>query len=328
MTPLHDLFDVFYGNKLDLNKMRLLSIADGGIHFVGRSSENHGVSATVAPLKAVRPFDPGLITVALGGTKLLSSFVQETPFYTAQNVDVLRPKEPMSFHEKIFVCLCIRHNRFRYSAFGREANRTLPDLPVPPRNRFPAWVYSSSLVAQNGLDAPLTVPPAARLPLSWPWFKMDDLFDIKKGKRLTKAQMGKGNTPFIGAIDNNNGLTTFVDRKPIHEGNTITVNYNGNGVAEAFYQDRPFWCSDDVNVLYPKFALTPAIALFITTVIRLERYRFNYGRKWDLDRMRSAVLRLPDRADGTPDWEYMEQYVMSLPFSSQIQSTAGLQAPG
>ncbi|MBZ5729004.1 MAG: restriction endonuclease subunit S [Acidobacteriia bacterium] len=124
----------------------------------------------------------------------------------------------------------------------------------------------------------------------------------------------------MGAIDSNNGLTALIGQPTIHDGNTITVNYNGNGVAEAFYQTKPFWCSDDVNVLYPNFTLTPAIALFIATVIRLERYRFNYGRKWHLDRMRSAVLRLPARADGAPDWLYMEQYIKSLPFSSQIKN--------
>lgn len=139
MTPLHELFDVFYGNKLDLNKMRLLPISSGGIHFVGRSSENRGVSAAVAPLDGVEPYEAGLITVALGGTKLLSSFVQETPFYTAQNVAILRPKKPMTFAEKLFMCLCIRHNRFRYSAFGREANRTLKDILVPEPSEFPSW---------------------------------------------------------------------------------------------------------------------------------------------------------------------------------------------
>jgi len=95
------------------------------------------------------------------------------------------------------------------------------------------------------------------------------------------------------------------------------VNYNG-GVAEAFYQPKPFWCSDDVNVLYPKFSLTPAIALFLATVIGLERYRFNYGRKWHLERMRTAVVRLPAKTDGPPDWQYMERYIKSLSFSSQI----------
>ena len=130
--------------------------------------------------------------------------------------------------------------------------------------------------------------------------------------------MTEGTTPFIGAIDNNNGISAFVAQAAIHQGNTITVNYNGS-VAEAFYQPKPFWCSDDVNVLFPKFKLNPAIALFIATVIRLERYRFSFGRKWHLERMRTAIIRLPVKADGKPDWEYMERYVYSLPFSNQLE---------
>lgn len=311
------MFAVSYGNKLDLNKMRLSPARSGGVNFVGRSSENHGVSATVAPMKGIAAFEAGLITVALGGTKLLASFVQQSPFYTAQNVAVLRPKEPMTDQEKIFYCICIRQNRFRYSAFGREANKTLRGLYVPKRDRLPRWVFSSG-AAPSVIEAPVMARPRAKAPLSWPWFKLEDLFEIKKGKRLTKARMVKGSTPFIGAIDSNNGLTGFIDLDPLHKGNTITVNYNGNGVAEAFYQEKPFWCSDDVNVLYPKFELTPTIALFITTVIRLERFRFNYGRKWDLDRMRAALIRLPAKKDGRPDWKYMEQYVKSLKFSGEV----------
>jgi hypothetical protein len=95
------------------------------------------------------------------------------------------------------------------------------------------------------------------------------------------------------------------------------VNYNGS-VAETFYQPEPFWCSDDVSVLYPKFKMNPAIAMFISTVIRLERYRFNYGRKWNLVRMKAAIILLPAKTDGTPDWRYMEQYILSLPFSNQL----------
>jgi len=153
----------------------------------------------------------------------------------------------------------------------------------------------------------------------WKTFELRELFDIKKGKRLTKANMTEGLTPFIGAIDNNNGLTAFIGQPAIHKANTITVNYNGNGVAGAFYQPKPFWCSDDVNVLYPKFTLTPAVALFIAAIIRLERYRFNYGRKWHLERMTTAIIRLPSTPDGTPDWQYIEGYIKSLPFSSQIE---------
>jgi hypothetical protein len=73
-----------------------------------------------------------------------------------------------------------------------------------------------------------------------------------------------------------------------------------------------------VNVLYPTFSLTPAIAMFIITVIRQEKFRFNYGRKWHLERMAETTIRLPASPDRKPDWEFMERYVKALPFSSQL----------
>jgi hypothetical protein len=318
MNRLRDLFDIVYGNKLDLNKMRLSP--ESGIHFVGRSSKNHGVSAIVGKLDSVRPFEKGLITVALGGTKLLSAFVQDAPFYTAQNVAVLKPKTFMSFGERLFMCLCIRHNRFRYSAFGREANRSLKDLLVPEPMDFPIWCRgTASVSAIDRLAAPLrrNGGPQRLDHLTWKNFQLQELFDIRKGKRLTKANMSPGNTPFIGAIDGNNGISGFIAQPSLHEGNTITVSYNGS-IGEAFYQSKPFWRSDDVNVLYPRFHLTPGVALFLTTVIRRERYRYSYGRKWDLERMKPSTIRLPVNKNEVPDWQMMERYISSLPFSSQL----------
>jgi hypothetical protein len=161
-------------------------------------------------------------------------------------------------------------------------------------------------------------PEKIKLTIStWKAFELAQLFEIKKGRRLTRLNRAEGKTPFIGAIEHNNGLTAFIDQAPIHTGNTITVNYNGNGVAEAFYQPMPFWCSDDVNVLYPKFKLTPAIALFIAAVIRLEKYRFSYGRKWHVERMKRSKIRLPATL-GKPDWDFIESYIATLPFSSKI----------
>lgn len=316
MKKLNELFDVAYGNKLDFNKMKQASRRDGGINFVGRSSQNHGVTGTVAPI-GIAPYEAGLITVALGGTKLLCSFVQEHPFYTAQNVAVLRPKKAMSFAEKLFICISIRHNRFKYSAFGREANRTLRELLVPDLCDFPAWVEGAEVDAIGDKALPRVSGALSLDTGAWRPFPLSALFDLKKGRRLTKAQMTKGATPFVGAIDGNNGISARVGQEPIHDGNTITVNYNGS-VAEAFYQEKPFWASDDVNVLYPKFKMTPAVALFLTTIIRREKYRFNYGRKWHLDRMSQSEIRLPVNSAGKPDFAFMQSFMDSLPYSSQV----------
>jgi hypothetical protein len=318
MAKLSDLFEITYGNKLDFNKMTELEDGEEGIYFVGRSSQNHGVTAIVQELEGVKPYEEGLITVALGGTKLLSSFVQEAPFYTAQNVAVLRPLIDMTFEEKIYYCICIRHNRFRYSAFGREANRTLRNLEVPDYEDIPEWVVTTDQPKVADLRKPVLQERPELKPDEWKWFNFKELFEVKKGKRLTRANMTEGETLFIGAVDKNNGVTSKVGQDPIHTANTITVNYNGS-VGEAFYQPEPYWCSDDVNVLYPKFEMNPYIALFLNTIIRQEKYRYNYGRKWHLQRMRATDIKLPVDTKGDPDWDFMERYIKSLDLSNNIE---------
>jgi hypothetical protein len=202
---------------------------------------------------------------------------------------------------------------------GRQANRTLKDLVLPDSKDLPAWVGSANLDRYQGAKLPASTKKLALSDQqSWQKFALQELFTIKKGQRLTKADMLPGATPYVGASDTGNGITATVGQQPIHEAGTISVSYNGS-VAEAFYQPEAFWATDDVNVLYPKgYQLTPAIGLFMCTLIRLEKYRFNYGRKWHLDRMREAVIRLPVTEQKKPDWEYMDQYIKTLPYSSKL----------
>ena len=163
----------------------------------------------------------------------------------------------------------------------------------------------------------------------WKEFFLGKLFEIKKGKRLTAADQEKGNYNYIGAIDSNNGIANHIAQKPIHKGNTITLSYNGS-VGEAFYQDEAYWATDDVNALYPRCKeFNKSIGLFICAVIRQEKYRFSYGRKWTLENMKTTKIKLPIKHDAAqkpfldethkyseegyvPDWEFMENYIKSL----------------
>lgn len=149
---------------------------------------------------------------------------------------------------------------------------------------------------------------------AWKAYRLGDLFNIKKGKRLTSEDQTDGSTIYVGAIDSNNGVANHIGQNPIHEGNTISLSYNGS-IGEAFYQPEAYWATDDVNVLYLKKdqgVLTPETALFICTVLRLEQYRYSYGRKWTKDVMEDTVIRLPEDGDGKPDWKWMEGYIHSL----------------
>jgi len=146
LVSLSSIFKIEHGNKLDLNKMSKCEPSDQAIAFIGRSGERNGCVGFVEKLDTVKPYESGLITVALGGSAL-SSFVQPRPFYTAQNIDVLRPLTTMSLDAKLYYCLCIEANRFRYSTYGREANRTLKTIQVPALHCLPSWVTSATQVA-------------------------------------------------------------------------------------------------------------------------------------------------------------------------------------
>ena len=119
--------------------------------------------------------------------------------------------------------------------------------------------------------------------------------------------MRDGDIRFIGASAINNGVTAHIANiTHLHPANTISVNYNGS-VGEAFYQDKSFWASDDVNVLHLKtHHLSKEIALFFIPLIRNVGKRFKFDEKWTKDLMNRTKLKLPVDTSGTPDWSYME----------------------
>ena len=125
-----DIFNVMSGSKLDYDKQ---IIDSNGINFVSRNSNFNGIVGRITPAEDTIIFKKGDISVSLGGSYLLSCFIQEEPFVTGQNVAVLRPKNPMKKVEKLFYCYALSLNRFRFCAFGREVNKYLKDIDLPDK---------------------------------------------------------------------------------------------------------------------------------------------------------------------------------------------------
>ena len=222
----------------------------------------------------------------------------------------------------LFIATVASLERYRYS-YGRKwrgkVEKTVIKLPVDKEGN-PNWQYMEDYIKTTSANIPTTKNNISSNIFDtsmWEKFSIEELFNIKKGKRLTSEQQTDGSTPYIGAIDSNNGVSNYIGQEPIHEGNTISLSYNGS-VGEAFYQENPFWATDDVNVLYPKFKMNKYIALFICAILKKEKYRFSYGRKWTLDQMKKSKIRLPAISKGYPDWQFMEDYIKSLPYGDCI----------
>jgi len=138
------------------------------------------------------------------------------------------------------------------------------------------------------------------------------LFHVVKGSRLTKKDMKEGKIPFIGASAANNGITAYIaNDSEIHPANTITVAYNGS-VGESFYQEKPFWASDDINVLYPKFPLTRNIAMFLIPILKKKGQNYAFIDKWNKEAMEKDTIKIPVTTKGEPDFEYMNKFIEAL----------------
>ena len=160
-------------------------------------------------------------------------------------------------------------------------------------------------------------------------FKISDVFDLCKGKRLIKSEHIYGNTPFIGSTDSNNGVTGYIGQEPIFSGNAITISYNGS-VGQVFYQENDFWASDDINVLYLKnHALNALLYGYLSGALKKAGSKFSYSYKWNLKRMKKTLITLPIQTDTDsnpiidpentyhpegyiPDWSFMEKYIRAV----------------
>lgn len=146
---------------------------------------------------------------------------------------------------------------------------------------------------------------------NWKYFKVGDIFPKRRVVKHSKIPEEIGETPFVSSTSMNNGITSFCNEEPLL-GNCISVSTNGD-CFDAFYQPNPFAASTDVEVLYNN-KLNKYNALFICTILKLEKFKWDYGRKPKSDKVFKTIIKLPVKNinDEEPDWEYMETFIKEM----------------
>lgn len=227
---------------------------------------------------------------------------------------------------KQFIATCIDaycRNMFSYSRQFRQpdADDLAVFLPATPDGQ-PDWAYMNAYMSEVLKKeevfaehlASLTAEAVAdgyKLDTSgWKAFRIGELFEIRKGRRLTKAAQIEGDTAFIGATMFNNGVTAFIgNNEHVFPGHCLSVCYNG-AVGVTFFQKDDFWASDDVNALYSKTAVSDLCLMFMAPLIeQVGKQNFAYVDKWTQELMAVSEIYLPVTSAGQPDWAWMEQYM-------------------
>lgn len=315
---VNKLFYVNYGVNLELNALVQDS---GGINFVSRTSKNNGVSAKVKPIPSIEPLPAGTITVA-GGGSVMEAFLQCSPYYSGRDLYYLTPKVPMTNEEKLFYCLCLRSNKYRFS-YGRQSNTTLHELQIPTLDSIPDYVHGFSLKEYGTqllrqIDFPLNhvlYEKGNRL------LPLEALFEIQNG--ISSAEVIRNKTkisenwvPFIRpSYRQETSIDAYVNinlipQAKVFPAETLYVSTDGQGSHTYSYVSTfTFVPNSNVAVLIPKRKMGLLEKLFYAQCITNNRYKFSYGRKPKGDRLKSVLLP-----------EYPPEYVLEYNIDKVMKS--------
>ena len=154
-------------------------------------------------------------------------------------------------------------------------------------------------------------------------FYLRDVFptmEAGKSKGLNHLKRKNDGISYLGATNLNNGVLDFVEpiSEMIQKGNCIAFIRNGEGsMGYSIYKEEDFIATSDITLGYNEH-LNKYNAMFITTIADRIRGKYNFGYKRSAQRLAKEILTLPATEEGDPDWQFMEDYIKSLPFSAKI----------
>lgn len=319
MKKLSKIFNCWYGVNLELINCEE---DNTGIPFVSRTSCNNGVVARVSPIKGITPNPKHTLSLA-GGGSVLSCFYQDEPYYSGRDLFVLSPIDDMSKEEMILYSYIISANKYKYN-YGRQANKTFQDLILPELSELKHFT-SVCVNADYQFDKKsMYATPISLGSVKWDWFVLSEIFEqVYKGKSYNAQDLiflpfkTSQSLPYATRTDENNGIKGFVlnnNFSDIESSNAITI---GDTTSTIYYQDSDFICGEHIVILRSQH-LNKYRALFIVSILNKERFRYCYGRAYTLANIKKTKLLLPVKQDGTLNWEFMENYIKSLPYSSNI----------
>ena len=170
--------------------------------------------------------------------------------------------------------------------------------------------YSNDIITENKKKSDLILEN-----FTWGEFSYQQIFgeNISRGMRLIETDRLDGDVLYFSASDSNNGLTDSISNPLFIESNALIYTTFGS----CFFVEGEFTASDEVSI-FKHEKLNLFNGLFIATVITLNKYKYTFGRKAFNNKYSKDTIYLPIDKNNEIDWELMEKYIKTLPYSNLI----------
>ncbi len=319
-----ELFDATRGKS---RRMQILE--DGDIPLIAAARNNRGIAGTYN----IDAEYENAITVSCNGVGCGSTFYHNYPFSITGDAIVLEEKQDMSDYIKQFIASIIDAsftNKYSYEekcSADKAKNETIL-LPATPSGD-PDWVYMEAYMkemeekAKERLDRLEEMRKVEEKKIDvtgWGEFKVGDLFDVSISKSIDKTYLNfidDGEIEYIGRTAVNNGIQgkmNVLDNIIPNQHNVFSLAQIGDNVC--LFRETPWYSSQNIFILHPKYKKIIAVEKFVSTVITktmMSVYGCDaYASYPTLKTLKDVTLLLPVTSAGSPDWGYMEQYMREM----------------
>ena len=147
-------------------------------------------------------------------------------------------------------------------------------------------------------------------------FRLDYLFDIKTAKSIDRNKIifdDEGEYDFIGRSSDNYGIQGKVRHLGYEPNAANTFSIVQVGESRCLFRDNPWYASQNIFILKPRFPELVDVQLYITCVLNkpLEIYKEAYKYP-TLSVLKGIEIQLPVSCNGNPDWSYMQERIAEL----------------
>lgn len=317
-----DLFEI---KPTKSYKMRNADLLDGGnTPVVVNSAFNNGIGGFTTQ----EPTEKGGIITFSDTVDANTIFYQEKPFAGYSHVQGVYPvgewTNEWDKYSLLFFASCFKSTALRYgfdysNKFRRdvalELKVLLPQTPdhTPDFDYMENYMKNLTKLAAKRVEKLKEEKPQTKIDTSnWKKFKVGELFDVTNGKKYPSSIRQTGELPLISTTANNNGISDYIkDRNDGVYSNCITVAYSGS-VGATFYHKEKVFVGETVIALLPKFKMNQYSGLFICSILSKINSKFSYTQKIKVLQYKNEAISLPVTPEGTPDFDYMENYMKNL----------------
>ena len=157
---------------------------------------------------------------------------------------------------------------------------------------------------------------------NWAKFRIGDLFNIHIGKHCCKEEIydNPGDFVVVQAGENNFGCFGKIDKQyciykkyTLLDKPCLTVARVGSS-GFISYQKHGCVVGKSASILELKEVNknSDGVMLFLQTILNMSKFKYSYGRGIVHYKYVLEHIKLPQDANGKPDWQFMEDYIKSL----------------